>query len=103
MAIGSQFARYINPLLSVLKELGGSAKSGEAKAAVAEHLQHRVTGKADNRVATPLLTALDRLEKERVRPFSQLAVGGVAAQGDRGERRRPQSFVRKPETAGVRR
>jgi restriction system protein len=39
MAVGSQFARYINPLLAVLKNLGGSARSAEAKAAVAEHLQ----------------------------------------------------------------
>jgi restriction system protein len=39
MAVGSQFARYINPLLAVLKELGGSARSAEAKAAVAEHLR----------------------------------------------------------------
>ena len=39
MAVGSQFAQYINPLLAVLKNLGGSAKSAEAKAAVADHLQ----------------------------------------------------------------
>jgi restriction system protein len=39
MAVGSQFAQYINPLLAVLKSLGGSARSAEAKAAVAEHLQ----------------------------------------------------------------
>lgn len=38
MAIGSQFARYINPLLTVLQALGGSAKANEAKAAVAEHM-----------------------------------------------------------------
>lgn len=38
MATGSQFARYINPLLTVLKELGGSAKPAEAKAAVATYL-----------------------------------------------------------------
>lgn len=37
--VGSQFARYLNPLLAVLKELGGSAKPSEAKAAVAEHMQ----------------------------------------------------------------
>ena len=39
MAVGSQFAQYINPLLAVLQGLGGSAKSGEAKAAVADHLR----------------------------------------------------------------
>ena len=39
MAVGSQFAQYINPLLAVLKDLGGSARSSEAKAAVAEYLQ----------------------------------------------------------------
>lgn len=39
MAIGSQFARYINPLLTVLRALGGSARAAEAKAAVAEHLK----------------------------------------------------------------
>jgi restriction system protein len=38
MALGSQFAQYINPLLAVLKDLGGSARSSEAKAAVAKHL-----------------------------------------------------------------
>jgi restriction system protein len=38
MAKGSQFAQYINPLLVVLKELGGSARSAEAKTAVADHL-----------------------------------------------------------------
>src|ERR1043166_5579454 len=39
MPIGSQFARYINPLLAVLKKLGGSARAPEAKTAVAEQLQ----------------------------------------------------------------
>ena len=39
MAVGGQFARYINPLLTVLKNLGGSARAAEAKTAVAEHLQ----------------------------------------------------------------
>lgn len=39
MTVGSQFAQYINPLLAVLRDLGGSARSSEAKAAVAEHLQ----------------------------------------------------------------
>jgi len=38
MTIGSQFARYINPLLAALKKLGGSARAAEAKAAVAEHM-----------------------------------------------------------------
>jgi len=38
MATGSQFARYLNPRLAVLEELGGSAKSAEAKAAVASYL-----------------------------------------------------------------
>ena len=38
MAVGSQFTTYINPLLAVLKGLGGSARSAEAKAAVADHL-----------------------------------------------------------------
>ena len=38
MASGSQFARYINPLLAVLKELGGSANPAEAKTAVAAYL-----------------------------------------------------------------
>jgi len=39
MAIRSQFVQYINPLLAVLKELGGSARAGEAKVAVAEYMQ----------------------------------------------------------------
>lgn len=39
MAVGSQFAQYINPLLAVLRSLGGSARPSEARAAVAEHLQ----------------------------------------------------------------
>ena len=39
VAVGSQFAQYLNPLLTVLKQLGGSAKASEAKVAVAEHLQ----------------------------------------------------------------
>ena len=39
MAVGSQFTTYINPLLAVLKGLGGSARSAEAKAAVARHLR----------------------------------------------------------------
>jgi restriction system protein len=38
MPIGSQFAQYINPLLLVLRQLGGSARAAEARAAVAEHL-----------------------------------------------------------------
>jgi restriction system protein len=39
MAVGSQFTTYINPLLAVLKSLGGSARSAEAKVAVARHLR----------------------------------------------------------------
>ena len=39
MAVGSQFTQYINPLLAVLKNLGGSAKPGEAKAAVSDYHQ----------------------------------------------------------------
>jgi restriction system protein len=39
MAVGSQFAQYINPLLQVLKDLGGSARSAEARAAVAAYLK----------------------------------------------------------------
>ena len=39
MAVGSRFAQYINPLLTVLANLGGSAKPAEAKAAVANLLQ----------------------------------------------------------------
>lgn len=38
MAVGSQFAQYINPLLAILNRLGGSAKAAEARAAVAEFL-----------------------------------------------------------------
>lgn len=38
MTVGSQFAQYINPLLAVLKKLGGSARSPEARAAVADYL-----------------------------------------------------------------
>ena len=38
MAVGSQFAQYINPLLVVLGRLGGSARAAEARAAVAEYL-----------------------------------------------------------------
>jgi restriction system protein len=38
MAVGSQFTTYINPLLAVLKSLGGSARSAEAKSGVADHL-----------------------------------------------------------------
>lgn len=36
MGIGSQFAQYINPLLAVLRALGGSARAAEARAAVAD-------------------------------------------------------------------
>jgi restriction system protein len=39
MAVGSQFAQYINPLLHVLRVLGGSAKAAEARVAVADHLR----------------------------------------------------------------
>ena len=39
MAVGSQFAQYINPLLAALKSLGGSARPAEARAAVAQHLE----------------------------------------------------------------
>jgi restriction system protein len=38
MTIGSQFAQYINPVLAALKSLGGSARAGEARAAVADLL-----------------------------------------------------------------
>lgn len=38
MAVGSQFAQYVNPLLDALKRLGGSARAPEARASVAEHL-----------------------------------------------------------------
>lgn len=36
MAVGSQFAQYINPLLATLRKLGGSARAAEARSAVAE-------------------------------------------------------------------
>lgn len=39
MAVGSQFAQYVNPLLDALKRLGGSARAAEARASVAEHLR----------------------------------------------------------------
>lgn len=39
MGIGSQFAQYINPLLAVLRALGGSARAAEARAAVADLLK----------------------------------------------------------------
>ena len=39
MTIGSQFAQYINPLLATLRSLGGSARAGEARAAVAESMK----------------------------------------------------------------
>ena len=39
MAVGSQFSAYINPLLTVLRALGGSARSSEVKAAVATHMR----------------------------------------------------------------
>lgn len=39
MSVGSQFAQYINPLLAVLRALGGSARAAEARAAVAELLK----------------------------------------------------------------
>jgi restriction system protein len=39
MATGSQFAQYINPLLHVLRDLGGSSRPAEARAAVAQHLE----------------------------------------------------------------
>lgn len=39
MGIGSQFAQYINPLLAVLRALGGSARAAEARAAVADLLR----------------------------------------------------------------
>src|ERR1700681_4615877 len=37
MALGWQFARYINPILAALGELGGSARPGEVYDWVAEH------------------------------------------------------------------
>jgi len=39
MAVGSQFAQYVNPLVAVLKSLGVSARAAEARAAVAERLR----------------------------------------------------------------
>lgn len=36
MTVGSQFAQYLNPLLAALRELGRSARTSEARAAVAE-------------------------------------------------------------------
>jgi restriction system protein len=36
MGGGSQFAQYINPLLAVLRALGGSARAAEARAAVSD-------------------------------------------------------------------
>lgn len=39
MDVGSQFAQYINPLLAVFKDRGGSARAAEARAAVADYLQ----------------------------------------------------------------
>jgi restriction system protein len=38
MAVGSRFATYMNPLLAALRDLGGSARPGEASQWVAEHL-----------------------------------------------------------------
>lgn len=38
MTVGSQFAQYINPLLAVLRQRGGSARAAEARAGVAERL-----------------------------------------------------------------
>src|SRR5713101_6449077 len=37
MALGSRFARYVNPVLTALRELGGSARPGEVFDWVAEH------------------------------------------------------------------
>lgn len=39
MTVKQQFARYLNPLLSVLGDLGGSARPAEARSGVAEHLK----------------------------------------------------------------
>jgi restriction system protein len=38
MAPRSRFARYLNPILAALRELGGSARPGEVFDWVAEHL-----------------------------------------------------------------
>jgi restriction system protein len=38
MPIGSRFARYMNPVLNALRELGGSARPGEVYNWVAQHL-----------------------------------------------------------------
>jgi restriction system protein len=38
MALGSRFAKYMNPLLSALRDLGGSARPGEVSDWVAVHL-----------------------------------------------------------------
>jgi restriction system protein len=38
MAVGSRFARYINPILQVLRDLGGSARPGEVLDEVARSL-----------------------------------------------------------------
>ena len=41
----------------------------------AAHAQNHTAWQTDDGVAPPLLTALDRLEQERIGPFRQFAVG----------------------------
>ena len=59
MSVGSQFAQYLNPLLAVLKELGGSARPAEAKAAVADRLNL-----SDEVLEDPLESGSSRFENQ---------------------------------------
>ncbi len=46
MAIRTRFARYLNPLLAALRELGGSTRPGEVYDWVARHLSVSETERA---------------------------------------------------------
>lgn len=48
MSLGSRFARYMNPVLDALRDLGGSARPGEVCDWVAEHLQLSAAQLAEN-------------------------------------------------------
>ena len=43
--------------------------------AVTKHLEYGFAGQADNGIAAPFFTPLDRFKKERIRAFRQFAVG----------------------------
>ena len=79
MTYRQQFAQYINPLLTVLRDLGGSAKSAEAKSAVAEHL-----GLSDDVLEDRLKSGSSRFENQVSWARYYLVRGGFIDSSHRG-------------------